>query len=124
MLCLYGIPQGSVLGALLFLLYTQPLSSMEKHSASHSEFADGTQLYNSALCDHIHSPISNMESCISASCQCQAMDERKQIAINNEKTGGPSHRQLNSQNLPPSLYFCPTPVPFVKSARHLSDLFH
>ena len=42
---LHGVPQGSLLGHIPFLLYTQPLSSInDRHSVSHCEFADNSQL--------------------------------------------------------------------------------
>ena len=44
----YGLPQGSVLGPVTSVLYTQPLSQiLFNHSRPHQFFADDTQLHQS-----------------------------------------------------------------------------
>ena len=41
----YGVPQGSVLGTILVVLYTQPLSKIiQHHSLYHHNFSDDNQL--------------------------------------------------------------------------------
>ena len=48
-----GVPQGSVLGPVVFSLYTTPLTSVvESHSIRHEIFSDDTQLSHSELPDN------------------------------------------------------------------------
>ena len=62
---LYDVPQGSLLGPILFILYTQPLSDIiARNSVLHHMFADDTELYKSVSRDKILSLLNAMQRCV------------------------------------------------------------
>ena len=61
----YGVPRGSVLGPILFVLCIQPLSNLiKRHSLSVHLLADDIQIATSIIPHHVHSAISSVEICI------------------------------------------------------------
>ena len=80
----YGVPQGSVLGPVLFVLYASPVSDViSRHGMLHESFADDTQLHQSALIADIDSLITRTQGCIAELKDWMTVNK---LQLNDEKT--------------------------------------
>ena len=80
----FGVPQGSVLGLLLFILYITPLSSLVSgHAIPHHLHADDSQLYVSFSPGNSAAALNGLQSC---SASVQSWMSKNKMKLNPDKT--------------------------------------
>ena len=115
-----GVPQGSVLGPVLFVLYTTPLSSvMKEHSVIYHSYADDTQLLKSSSPDQLPALLQSIEACVS---DIKHWMTANKLKLNDDKTEAMivlSGRKSTSTPLPDSLSVGNASVSFASSVKNL-----
>ena len=119
---MYGVPQGSVLGAILFVLYITPLSDIiANHSVNHQLFADDIQLQKSTPLSEVTNLTKELNACTD---DIKTRMTENQLKLNDDQTEAlffPFSYSLkpSTVSLPYSITLGSHKIPFSDSARNL-----
>ena len=119
---MYGVPQGSVLGPILFVLHTTPLSDIiANHSVNHQLFADDTQLQKSAPLSEVTNLTKEFNACTG---DIKSWMTENELKLNDDKREVllfpfSSSLKPSTVSLPDSITLGSHNIPFSDSARNL-----
>ena len=81
---LYGIPQGSVLGPVLFSMFMRPLADIiQHHRLQYHLYADDSQIYVSCVPSKLEESVHHVQTCIQ---DVGAWMQENLLQLNNDKT--------------------------------------